>query len=176
MMNAKIILHATQESAMFLDIGEKDRYSDEIPSLFHFLKTAKRIRHRLVKQIKTPDSTLVTTTQKILRTFKRYYTKKHKEIPVIDESEDKILTYVENQFPEAANAAFVTEITTGELYYATQQSPKNKAPGPDGMSIEFFQAFWEDTKSEILDIVGEMYTRGNIQTQKEHGRLICIPK
>jgi hypothetical protein len=33
MMKAKIIrLHSTQESAMFLDIGEKDRYSDETPS------------------------------------------------------------------------------------------------------------------------------------------------
>jgi hypothetical protein len=27
-----------------------------------------------------------------------------------------------------------------------------------------------------MDIVREMYTRGNIQTKQKHGRIICIPK
>jgi predicted secreted Zn-dependent protease len=112
---------------------------------FHFLKTARRIRQCLVRQIQTADSTHVTT-QEILRTFKRYYIENYEAIPITNESKDKILIYVGKKFPGAANAAFETEITKGELYYATQQSLKNKAPGPDGISPEFIQTFWDDFK------------------------------
>jgi predicted patatin/cPLA2 family phospholipase len=116
-IKAKIIrLHAAQESSMLLDIGTRDRYCDEKPSLYHFLESAKRRRQRLIKQILTTETTYVQTTEDILKLFSNYYEGKYGEISPVNDSKMKILAHVNNRLPEMANMAFYTDITEGAIY------------------------------------------------------------
>ena len=39
-----------------------------------------------------------------------------------------------------------TEIMEQEIHMAIKEMPKGKASGPDAMPIEFYKAFWEQSK------------------------------
>lgn len=36
-----------------------------------------------------------------------------------------------------------------------------KAPGPDGFALAFFQIFWEDIKGDIMEFMREFHDREN---------------
>jgi hypothetical protein len=49
-----------------------------------------------------------------------------------------------------------------ELFYATTQANPNKAPGRDGICMEFYRQTWETIKQDLLDIIYNMYRGGQI--------------
>ena len=42
------------------------------------------------------------------------------------------------------------EITEEELLKALKKNPNNKSPGNDGITKEFYEAFWDDLKTPLL--------------------------
>ena len=42
------------------------------------------------------------------------------------------------------------EITEEELLKALTKTPNNKSPGNDGITKEFYEAFWDDLKTALL--------------------------
>lgn len=42
--------------------------------------------------------------------------------------------------------------TEKEVRAAVFQMDHNKAPGPDGFPVEFYQNFWEDIKSDLMEM------------------------
>jgi hypothetical protein len=67
-------------------------------------------------------------------------------------------------------------ITIDELKIAVHQGKKRKAPGRDGICNEFFQYTWDVTKHDILKILKEMYTGGEVLHSQKIGVLVCVPK
>jgi hypothetical protein len=55
--------------------------------------------------------------------------------------DEAIATNLENPFSEE------------EVVTALQQMIGDKAPGPDGFTIAFFQHCWDVVKSEVLNII-----------------------
>jgi mannosylglycoprotein endo-beta-mannosidase len=47
------------------------------------------------------------------------------------------------------NEILVGDFTEQEVYDAIFQMEKNKAPGPDGFSAEFYQKLWEVIKVDL---------------------------
>jgi hypothetical protein len=50
------------------------------------------------------------------------------------------------------NNLLTTEYSAEEVWKAIFQMEYNKAPGPDGFLVEFYQIFWETIKSDFLDL------------------------
>lgn len=51
-----------------------------------------------------------------------------------------------------------------------------RAPGPDGFSVFFFQRFWLDLKDEIMDFVKELHERGKLSKNLCATFIALIPK
>lgn len=63
-----------------------------------------------------------------------------------------------------------------EIRDATFSFSKEKAPGIDGFSIDFFQDCWEIIKDDLFQVVSEFFRNGVINL-KTNNTLIClIPK
>lgn len=54
--------------------------------------------------------------------------------------------------------------------------PKNKAPGPDGFSAEFYTASWEIVGSDLVTAVREFFTSGRLLKQINATVISLIPK
>ena len=53
---------------------------------------------------------------------------------------------------------------------------RDKAPGPDGFSIAFFQVCWEIVKEDIMKIFGEFHAEGKFEASLNSTFISLIPK
>ena len=64
-------------------------------------------------------------------------------------------------------------ITEEELLKALKKLPNNKSPGNDGITKEFYEAFWDDLKTPLLLSVNKAFKIGELSTsQKQAIKLI----
>jgi hypothetical protein len=48
---------------------------------------------------------------------------------------------------------------------AISQDKPNKAPGPDGVCLEFYKAAWDVIKLDFLCVINDMYLDGAIMAK-----------
>ena len=83
------------------------------------------------------------------------------DIPQINEDENKML---------------IDEFTEREVREAIFQMKHNKAPGPDGFPVEFYQVFWSLIKDDLMAMFREFHL-GNLPLFNLNFGTIClIPK
>jgi hypothetical protein len=67
-------------------------------------------------------------------------------------------------------------IMEDELLRALKKGGKNKAPGGDGMCLEFYMANWSIIKQDLLNVVNQMFMQQRITPTQKHGIIVCLPK
>jgi hypothetical protein len=51
----------------------------------------------------------------------------------------------------------------------------NKAPGPDGFPVEFFQAFWNLIKADLMALFGDFHSGSLPLYSLNFGTIILLP-
>ena len=67
-------------------------------------------------------------------------------------------------------------ITPEELYQAIRAGSKRKTPGIDGICLEFYATHWQIIKTEMTQLINNMFLNKSITEKQKRGILICIPK
>lgn len=80
------------------------------------------------------------------------------------------------QVTQQENEFLVTAFTEKEVKEAIFQMEHNKAPGPDGFPIEFYQTFWEVIKEDLTALFTEFYNGSLPLYSLNFGTIILIPK
>ena len=70
----------------------------------------------------------------------------------------------EQQRQNNPQTAYIELFNMDEITSALQRCPKNKSPGEDGLTVEFYLKFWDIIKNEIKDIINEILTLDSIPT------------
>ena len=63
-----------------------------------------------------------------------------------------------------------------ELNEALYSLPRNKCPGEDGLSVFFFQKYWDIIGDRFLDVCNEIFESGSMPTPIAAGLIYMIPK
>ena len=63
-----------------------------------------------------------------------------------------------------------------EIKYAVFQMKKNKAPGPDGLPIEFYQVFWNLVSNDLFHMFQDWYNGALDVSRFNYGLLTLLPK
>lgn len=64
-----------------------------------------------------------------------------------------------------------------EIWEAIKEMPKEKAPGPDGYNITFYQRCWHIIKKDILEVFDCIHSRNCLAFDKVNGaHLVLLPK
>ena len=83
------------------------------------------------------------------------------DIPQVTDTENEILT---------------SEFTEAEVREAIFQMEHNKAPGPDGFPTEFYQAFWDTIKVDLMALFSEFH-KGDLPLYSlNFGTIFLLPK
>ncbi|KAH9320148.1 hypothetical protein KI387_021917, partial [Taxus chinensis] len=67
-------------------------------------------------------------------------------------------------------------VTLEELQKSVFTLEGDKAPGPDGFSINFFQKFWEICSDDLLRVVNEFYRTRNLLKELNNTHIVLAPK
>ena len=70
----------------------------------------------------------------------------------------------------------VKPIDQDEILKIVMKSPKNKIPGMDGYTNEFYQAFWPYIGKYVTASFNEALEEGELGTSQKRGMISLIPK
>ena len=77
-----------------------------------------------------------------------------------------------NTYAKLAEQRIILE----EIHASLLKGGRNKAPGSDGIRLEFYTTKGKIIKKHIADILNQMFLQRSIISQRKHGILICLPK
>jgi hypothetical protein len=80
------------------------------------------------------------------------------------------------QVSQEENESLVRPFTVQEVQEAIFQMEHNKASGPDGFPIEFYQACWEIIKNDLMALFQEFHNGDLPLYSLNFGTIILLPK
>jgi hypothetical protein len=162
--------------SMWVDNGTQDRSGEEEPSLHHLIKERKRQVQRTIHMIYDKNGSPQTSSLDILCAFVEHFRTKYDTITASGEYMKRLMDCNMSTIPDTANIALEEPVTMEEIYQAIKTGKPHKAPGYDGICLEFLKKSWETIKEDLLQIVNEMYTGEFITEDQKFGIICCIPK
>ena len=79
------------------------------------------------------------------------------------------------QVSDEENGLLTAPYSEEEVKKAVFQMEHNKAPGPDGFPVEFYQNFWDVIKSDLLDLFGFLHAGQLNLFRLNFGEIILLP-
>jgi len=139
-LRAKIIrLNGIYHQKTMLDTEEYDKTLGETPSL-HIIKSRKRQTSRTIKRISDEHDRIYSTSTGIIQAFKMHYKDKLKLIHIDVTKAQQILNCEFRTIPVGSNEALEAPITLSEIRSAINKGKPHKAPGKDGIELEFYKS------------------------------------
>eukprot|EP00253_Pinus_taeda_P033970 PITA_33970 len=98
--------------------------------------------------------------------------------PQLDREEaiKELLKAIHKSINSDQNWALCREITLGEVEEAVNSMPNNKAPGPNGFTINFYKPCWHIVKQEVWDVVEDSRRSRSILKSINSTFIALIPK
>lgn len=76
----------------------------------------------------------------------------------------------------SAEDAEILDFEEDEIHNEIKNFKGDKAPGPDGFPLAFYQACWSIVKSDVLAICQEFYEYGQFEKSLNATFIVLIPK
>eukprot|EP00253_Pinus_taeda_P012046 PITA_12046 len=93
-----------------------------------------------------------------------------------EEAIKELTTAIPKSITSDQNWALCREISMEEVEEAVRSVPNDKAPGPDGFTINFYKACWNTVKQELWEVVEDSRCSGTILKSINSTFLALIPK
>jgi hypothetical protein len=155
----------------FQNIAEMDA-----PSRFFFNLEKKNGQSRLIHCLRSADGCEFTESSDIRRRaaefFSKLYTCEYSDNP------DGLTLFLSNlpQISEQKRAEMGQPISMQELTFALEGMKKGRAPGIDGIPVEFFKAFWSFLGEDLLAVLNDSMEKGCLPLSCRRAVLTLLPK
>ena len=159
-----------------MDTVENDNIQGEDITTYHYIRSRKRQKARLVTHILDAQGQLQVEQDDIMRLFTIFLETKYNHYQMKKRSFQNLVSCGMPKIPGDANNELDHPITLEELREAVNKGKRHKSPGPDGICHEFFKRMWDVIKNDMLDIINTMYMEGAVSDAQKHGYIVCLPK
>ncbi|KAG5561218.1 hypothetical protein RHGRI_004294 [Rhododendron griersonianum] len=88
----------------------------------------------------------------------------------------EVIQGIQSKVTTEMNARLIRPIFIGEVKTALFQMKPSTAPGPDGMTVGFFQKYWDVVGREITDALRSFMFSGKLLKGMNHTHIVLIPK
>jgi hypothetical protein len=92
------------------------------------------------------------------------------------EAIQRITQHIPHLVIEEQNKNLNKPIAEEEIDQVIQEIPNGKAPGPDGFTVDFFKAYWEEVKHDVYRVVGGSRISTSILKALNDTMITLIPK
>ena len=126
---------------------------------------------KLIASLEDENGGLITGQEQIICRLVAYFTEMFRKRPR-DQSTDQFMDDVYLKQISVSEKTFLEPpLTLEELGSALKTMSRNRSPGSDGLSVEFYQHFWGDLKIFFLQMVNESMKTGVLPLTLREGIL-----
>jgi hypothetical protein len=149
---------------------------DENTKLFHAFAKGRKAANT-IWSLKDQEDRPITSFEGIKTMGKRHFQTLFKEERRTNIADIiKLALYFPSFMDEEGNRELYAEVTEAELKDTLQSFQKDKIPGPDDWSIEFYLGFFDLIGGDILKVIEESILNGRIHSPLNTTFIALIPK
>ena len=150
----------------------------EISSKYFLSLEKKHQNHNVIKELKTDKGQFIHSDKDILKEAHKFYSYLYasRKTSISDINayfEKNPETYV---LSNKEKLACDEKLSTMEVTEAVTKLNKNKSPGPDGLTPEFYQKFWDYLKKPFMEMLDESYKYKQLPSSASNAILTLIHK
>lgn len=171
------ILNEHEEDTLGAIFRSKSQYYElgDKPSAYFFNLEKSRSRAKTITQLESEDKNeILKDPGKILRELKNYYQKLYSS----KDHSEFIQEGMGNspKLPEEIKEVLEQPFTIEEISEALKALPNNKCPGLDGLTTEFYKAFWPQIKTYYFKALIFGLENGKLHQSARLGLIALLPK
>ena len=164
-----------RSKARWVEQGEK-------PTKYFFNLEKKNYAKKTIKELKVNDSETLTDLKDINRKIEEHFTEMLSSKIRSEETENEhdFDLFIKNlEIPKLSNEEqnlLEHDVSAEEIKNALKRFQKNKTPGDDGFSVEFYETFIDLIGGNLLDSYNEAYQNNKLSISQRRGIISLIPK
>ncbi len=136
-------------------------YEINEPDISFFAKLEKKSQSKNnISQLQDEEGNLKTTSEEMLKIAENYYTKLFSTSVTQRAKQLQLLKNIDKKLSAKARHMLDAPLTHEELLETVLKLLKNKSPGPDGITAEFYKKFWYLLKDHYMEYINAARTMG----------------
>ena len=159
----------------------EEQLEGEKVSNFLIKKQAQIKKRQYITKIKSEPNILDNLEEGIILDNKdvielyihKYYKNLYKDEPYDEILQNEFLELISNKLNDSDKENLGIEISENEIFIAVNDLNTNKAPGIDGIPIEFYQKYWEIIKKEFVQVIKNI-TKGTLLINEQKKAIITL--
>ena len=159
-----------RSKAKYIEEGEK-------PTKYFFDLEKKNAIKKHIRKLILPGGTTTTNPEEILEYMQTFYSNlyKSKENDQIQDTNYFLDTEMKS-LPNSVGAQLGEKLTLEECKKTLCMFTHNKSPGNDGLTIEFYKAFWKKIGNDLIDCFNYSYEHGELTITQRQAIISLIEK
>ena len=130
--------------------------NEETPSKFFYAAESVFQKNKTITALKDKSGKKVTTDKEILKTTQTFYEELYKKAQ-INKTEDKFLDNYDQKISDDWHNKLNETFTEKEIYNSLKDISKDRAPGKDGLPMEFYRTFSYLIKHDFTNPVNYIF-------------------
>lgn len=149
---------------------------EQSPRVF-WKEMKKKKNQTILLQLEKEDGKMAETESELLTEVHDYYDSMLGKISDDDKVlKKKYINMMDIKMSKEKNAVFDMHVTEDEIENILKKMKKEKSPGMDGLTKEFYITFWSTIKTELTIIVNNALLFGNIPNSWNDAKIVLIHK
>ncbi|KAJ8034820.1 hypothetical protein HOLleu_21822 [Holothuria leucospilota] len=169
-LNAEVHGAFIRSRPNYLEEGEK-------LSAFFFRKEKYRAEQKLIRSIRNTDGSIVYENKEIMSVFHHFFSQLFSEQCGCNEFiQDEFVKCLSTSLSKDDKNSLDHPITLDEVQNAIRLAAKNKAPGSDGLSYDFYASFTDLLSTDLTLVFNEIFCKGSLSKSQRTGVVTLLPK
>ena len=159
------------EAARGAQVSSRARWAEEgeTSSAYFFRLEKKCGADHWISAIKLEDGTIVSSPADLCSAFAEFYTSLFAATPTDPGIRDSLLGNISSSLSPDEAAICKGHLSPAECLAALQGMPRRKAPGPDGLPMEFYLRFWSVLGSDLVNVLNSCFDSGCLSLSQRCG-------
>ncbi|KAJ8018421.1 hypothetical protein HOLleu_43604 [Holothuria leucospilota] len=150
--------------------------AEEKPTIKFYRDVTKYAIDRRIRAVRDVHGTVQKDPLDIVEVFKTFYEQLYTRADVEVDLQGSLLDNIDKTPSKEQNDGLGSPLTVDELWKAVAKMKGGKAPGSDGIPVEFYKRFWGTVGHDLRDVFASAFLAGSLSPSQRTGVITLLPK
>ena len=131
---------------------------------------------KTIESVLDQNGNQLTEPQQIQERMREYYASLFQAGETDETAQDTLLSFWKARITPETRDILEAPLTLQEVTDAINDAPLNKAPGPDGISYEFYKSHTNKVAPKLLALFNDCWSGGNVPEDFRESHIVMLPK
>ena len=159
------------EAARGAQVRSRIRWVEEgeRSSAFFFRLERKRSTDRRISALRESDGSIISDTTSLCNSISAFYSGLFSSVPTDAAARELLLSNIHSTLTPEQALSCDGLLSADECHSALLGMAKRKAPGSDGLPMEFYVKFWDVLGDDLVCVLNSCYREGSLSLSQRSG-------